>query len=153
MPTPRKWKNEAERKRAYRKKKRDQESAAERERAAAYAAPASDAVPDDTPISPVLAAVLSTANPNRDVLVAIRDDSRALASDRIRAVTEIEKIDFAARVDTTDYSPILAWRDVFAALPVGDRLKAWKAALERARVADGAIVLDADDFVYEEGES
>lgn len=156
MPRPKRWKDDAERKRyerAQAKADAMKKAAEERHPKAVASAPQDDDadILKANALSPVLDAALRAPSANRAVLEAIRDNPGALDSDRIRSVTELSKLDFVEKDQRGDVSPILAWRDVFAALPVGDRLKAWKSALDHMRdQGTTGVDLDAETFTYKE---
>jgi hypothetical protein len=70
-----------------------------------------------------MAAVLSS-NPNAAVLEAIRDNPRALDSDRIRATSELQKIASMEKMTQGGTSDLVALRQLIEVLPAGERV-AW----------------------------
>ena len=137
VPTPRRYANEAERKRAYRLRKKAE--------AAAAAAQPQQTGDDDPPVSAPMAAVLST-NPSLTVLESIRDNQKALDSDRIRASTEITKIQALERESRRGTSDLVDLRAIIEALPVGERLAYLKGEVDEHRAAAaGAYTPDEEE--------
>lgn len=132
MPTPKRYKDEAERKRAYRARKK-----AEAEAEAAKAAGDPD-VPDvpsgDAPASPGMAPVFDS-DPTRAVLEAIRDNPNAHDSDRIRASQELTRMSTAEAFQAPPQSDLVALRAVLETLPVTERIAYLKGEVDAHRAA------------------
>jgi hypothetical protein len=138
VPTPRKWKNEAARKRAYRERKKAEKAAPRPKPDAATPPPDAPTTQDDAqdaPVSAPMAAVLSS-NPGITVLESIRDNPSALDSDRIRATTEIQKMQALDALQEKDGgSDLYDLRRIIEALPVHERLAWLKGEVDEHRAA------------------
>jgi hypothetical protein len=139
MPTPRRYKDEAERKRAYRARKKAE---AEAEAAKATGDVPEAPEPDDAPRSKVLDTVFA-ADPSRTVLEAIRDDPDAFNSDRIRAAQTLTRMDELAAINQPQTSDLVELRRTIEALPPGDRL-AWLRGEVAEHRAAGAYANEGD---------
>jgi hypothetical protein len=141
MPTPRKHKTSAARQKAYRERKKREEREAAEALAKAVDHPLDalgvDADAEADAVSPPMAAILS-ADPSRAVLESIRDNPKALDSDRIRAATEIQKIAALEKASDGGTSDLVEVRRILEALPHGDRLPFLRGELEEHRAARAA---------------
>lgn len=144
MPTPRIWKDDAERKRAYRLRKKQEAAARAAEPAVVNPEPPEPPEPTPAAPDPVIAATLDAmeANPNRVVLEQIRDHA-TLDSDRIRAISELSKLEALEVGQRTTGSELRDLRAIIEALPVGERLPYLKGELDEHRAAKAAEKEDA----------